>query len=342
MESQKTTIDINLKVIIQTLWNHKIKITVISFVFLAIGILYAFTAKEEFTSEGKILPEISGGSGNNLGSLANLVGIGGFELGLKNSTEAIRPDLYPDILNTTPFFLSLLQKDIINKNGVKEKFEEFYHRVVEENKKIDPELLSKPKVKPERVIIIDRLTEKRILNLKSRINAQIDKKTGVISISVKMPDPVVAADIASFSIDYMTSYITNYRTDKLRKEVDFLAEKVAASKGKYYKTQELKASYTDQFQSPTIRLQSADIKRERLESDYKISASFYNELSKKYEEAKIKLQQETPVFQIAQLPIVPNYKSEPKKLIIIAFSLIIGFSISVVFVLITSTAKWIK
>ncbi|MBK9509020.1 MAG: hypothetical protein IPO04_05820 [Cytophagaceae bacterium] len=212
-------------------------------------------------------------------------------------------------------------------------FEKFYHRVIEENEKFEDKFLKTPEGKPDGVVVINRLTENRIKDLKERISASIDKKTGVISISVKMPDPVVAADVAKFAIDYMTSYITNYRTEKIRKEVDFLSDKVAASKGKYYATQERKAQYTDMFQAPTIRLQVADVQRERLESEYKISANVYNELLKKLEEAKLKLHQETPVFQIAQAPIVPNLKSEPKKSVILVFFTLSGGIIALTFLL---------
>ncbi|MBL0325178.1 MAG: lipopolysaccharide biosynthesis protein [Cytophagaceae bacterium] len=325
---------IDFKALFSIVWKNKWWIILITSIFTVLGGIYAFTAREEFVSEGKLLPEISGGAGNSLGSLANLVGIGGFELGLKNNTDAIRPDLYPDILQATPFFMNLLKKEITTKSAQKEVFEKFYHRLIEENEKFEDKFLKTPKGKPDGVVVINRLTEDRIKDLKDRISASIDKKTGVISISVKMPDPVVAADVAKFAIDYMTNYITNYRTEKIRKEVDFLSDKVAASKGKYYATQERKAQYTDMFQAPTIRLQTADVQRERLESEYKISANVYNELLKKLEEARLKLHQETPVFQIAQAPVVPNLKSEPQKAIIIIIFSIFGGIIGAFFILI--------
>ena len=156
-------------------------------IIIVAGGWYAFTAREEFVSEGKILPEMSGGAGSSLGGLANLVGIGGFELGLKNNTEAIRPDLYPDIIQTTPFFLNLFNQGVTTKTGDSLSFESYYHQAIEENKtpeEIDTELF---KGKPEGVIVINRVTEERIKDLRERITGSIDKKSGVINISVKMP-----------------------------------------------------------------------------------------------------------------------------------------------------------
>jgi uncharacterized protein involved in exopolysaccharide biosynthesis len=327
MEEKEDIITIDFKALFKILWKEKLWILLITSIFTLGGICYAFTAREEFVSEGKLLPEISGGSGNSLGGLANLIGVGGFELGMKGNTEAIRPDLYPDILKSTPFFLRLFNQNFFTKNGENQNFEKFYNLKVEGGEKPESDDLILIKVKPEGVITLNKLTENRILDLQERINANIDKKSGVISVSVKMPDPVVAASITKFAIDYMTEYVTEYRTEKIRKEVDFLGEKVASSKGKLYNIQERKALYSDQFSAPTIRLQSADVQRERIESEHKISSSFYNELLKKYEEAKIKLQQETPVFKIYNPPLVPNYKSEPRRLVIIVIFTILGFLI---------------
>jgi capsular polysaccharide biosynthesis protein len=327
---QDDIITIDFKAFFKVLWKEKWLILGITALFTLGGAWYAFTAREEFVSEGKIMPEMSGGGGSSLGGLANLVGIGGFELGLKNNTDAIRPDLYPDIIKSTPFFLELFEQKFINLNGDSILFDNFYHIEIEESKKVKEEDLHTFMGEPSGVVVVNRLTENRIKDLKERISGTIDQKSGVISISAKMPDPLMAAQIAKFAMNYLTNYVTDYRTEKVKQEVDFLGRKVAAAKGEFYRDQSRKASYADRFAAPTIRLQSADVQRERLESEYKLSSNVYNELLKKYEEAKIKLQQETPVFQILAPPVVPNLKSEPKKYLIIAIGLLLGSFFSII------------
>jgi uncharacterized protein involved in exopolysaccharide biosynthesis len=331
---QDDIITIDFKALFKVLWKEKWLILVITTLFTLGGAWFAFSLREEFVSEGKLLPEVSAGSGSSLGGLANLVGIGGFELGLKNNTDAIRPDLYPDVIYSTPFFLRLLEQNFLTKNGDSLLFEQYYHLAVEDSIEYKESQLQTFKAKPEGVIIINSLTEERIKDLRTRVTANIDKKSGVISISAKMPDPVVAAQIASYGMHYLTNYVSDYRTEKIKQEVDFLGRKVANARGEFYRDQAKKATYSDQFSAPTIRLQSADIQRERLEADYKMSASVYNELLKKYEEVKIRLQQETPVFQVLNSPVVPNLKSEPKKVIIIFGYTVLGFILSAAFFLI--------
>lgn len=327
---QEEIINIDFKAIFKVLWKEKLLIFIITLVFTGAGAYYAFTAREEFISEGKILPEMTNGSSSSLGGLASLVGMGGFELGLKNNTEAIRPDLYPSVIATVPFFLDLFDLPVTLKNGDSLTFEQFYRKYIEEDKELSNEKSISYKPKPIGVIVLNPLTEDRIEDLKTRISASLDKKSGVISISVKMPDPVVASEVSKYAMDYLTEYVTDYRTEKAKKEVDFLAQKVGVAKSGFYSTQSKKARYADQFSAPTIRLQSADVQRERLETEYRMSSSVYSELQKKYEEAKIRLQQETPVFQILEPPVAPNYKSEPKNVKIVALFFILGVFIALI------------
>ncbi len=319
-------ISINFSAFFQIFWREKLVLIFTALLFVLAGGYYAFTAREEFISDGRILPEVQS-KGGGLSQFAGLASLAGVDLGsVSNSADAIRPDLYPDVINSTPFYIELLKTKVRTRDNKEILFEEFYHKTVEKNKKMTDKMLNKFPVKENGVLVLNLLNQKRIKDLRIRVNASVDKKSGMILVSSKMPDPVVAADVAKFAIEYLTNYITTYRTEKLRKEVDFLAERVAVSRGKFYSNQEKKAQYSDQFQAPTIRIQAADVQRERIESEYKISSSFYNELLKKYEEAKIRLNQETPVFKTLDPPVVPTLKSEPKKAVIIAGSLLFGFA----------------
>lgn len=295
-----------------------------------LGAFYAYNLKEEFVSEGKILPEISGKS-SSLGQYAGLAALAGIDLGSSSiGADAIRPDLYPDVLNSTEFYLHLLNEKFKDRKTTEWLFSDYYLKYILDGKiKKEDQKLNFPK--SSNYITLNRQTEKNISDLKKRISCSYNKKTGVIGISVKMPDPVIAANIASFSMKYLTDYIINYRTEKQKRDLEFLEDRLASAKGKYYNNQSKKASYTDQMPLGSLRLQSADLQRERIESDYKISSSFYNTLLQKYEEAKLQMQQETPVIKVLEPPVVPNLKSEPRKSIIIGMSILFGLLLSILF-----------
>ncbi len=327
MEQETNEIQINFKAFWLVLKREKWIIIGIITLFTIAGGFYAFSLKEEFKSEGKLLPEIQS-KGGSIGQFAGLAALAGVDLGGVSSTgsDAIRPDLYPDVLKSTPFFLRLFQEKIKDKNNKELIFQDYYFREIL-NGKVNKEdqILRFPK--SSNYIALNKQTEDNIANLKTRIVGTYDKKSGVIVVSVKMPDPVVAANVAHFTMNYLTDYIIAYRTEKEKRDLDFLWDQLASAKGKYFNIQSKKASYTDQMPSSALRMQSADLQRERIEADYKISSSFYNTLLQKYEEAKLKMQQEMPVIKILEQPVVPNLKSEPKKINIV----LVGFSIGILF-----------
>lgn len=328
---QEDIITIDFKALFKVLWKEKWLIIAITLLFTIGGTWYAFTAREEFVSEGKILPEVSNGSNNKLNGLAGLAALGGFDLSGTSSSEAIRPDLYPDVLKSTPFFFALLNEKFVDKNGDSIRFEAFYRVSIEANKNQKKSHLQTFKTSPKGVIVLNRQTELRIEDLKERITSFIDKKSGIISIKVKLPDPILAAEVTKFAMQYLTDYVTDYRTEKIKQEIDFLGRKVSSAKGEYYQDQVRRANYSDLFSLPTIRLQMADMERERIESEYKMSSNVYTELLKKYEEAKIKLHQETPIFQILEPPRASNKSIEPKKMVYIFGSFIFGLLVSIIF-----------
>jgi uncharacterized protein involved in exopolysaccharide biosynthesis len=333
MEHESNEIQINFKAFWLILKKEKWLLVGLITLFTIAGGFYAFSLKEEFKSEGKLLPEIQS-KGGSIGQFAGLAALAGVDLGgVSSGSDAIRPDLYPDVLKSTSFFLKLFQEKIKDKNNMELSFQDYYFKEVLNGKvKKEDQILKFPK--SSNYIALNRQTEKNIINLKTRIVTTYDKKSGVIVVSVKMPDPVVAANVANFSMNYLTDYIIAYRTEKVKRDLNFLSNQLSAAKGKYFNIQSKKAIYTDQMPSSALRMQSADLQRERIESDYKISSSFYNTLLQKYEEAKLKMQQETPVIKVLELPLVPNLKSEPKKSIIVGafffFGLLFGIIVSLI------------
>lgn len=330
---EDVVLSINFREFFRILWKERFWIIGITLLFGILGGLYAYNAREEFVSSGKILPEISGKGGGGLSQFSGLAAIAGIDLAAvgASGTDAMRPDLYPNVITSTPFYLELLKAKVKTKDNKEVVFENYFHAVIEEGREAEQELLRKFPVNEEGIIVLSRLSEARLKDLRARVTGSMDKKTGIISITAKMPDPVVAAEVTRFAMNYLVDYITDYRTEKYKADVEYLGDQLERSKGKYYVSQQKRASYADQYQVGTMRLQSADIQRERLESDYRMSSTVYNEILKKYEEAKFMVHKETPVFKVLDPPVVPVRGSEPNKKVILLSSLLLGSFISVLF-----------
>ena len=336
MEEEKDIISIDFAAFFKIIWKEKVWVILITLLFAILGAIYAFTAREEFATKGTILPEFQSKTGG-LSQFAGLASLAGVDLasvsGGLGGVEAVRPDLYPTIIESTPFFLELFKLKVKTKEGENLSFSQFYDKYVLEDD-IDEEYVKLKYPLDKSYVAINYQTEKNLKDLRKRVVASIDKKTGVITIETKMPDPMVAALVTSFSMEYVKNYVIAYRTEKLKRDLDFLAERLDAAKGKYYNNQVKKAQYSDQNQLSMMKLQSADLQRERIESEYKISSSFYNTLLQKYEEAKLKIQQETPVLKVLDLPVVPNKRDEPKRAIVILICTLFGGIIGIISTLI--------
>jgi uncharacterized protein involved in exopolysaccharide biosynthesis len=346
MEEKEITIDFS------ALWKllliEKWKIFLSGIIFSILAAIWVFNKPNEYTSTTSVMPELeSTGIGKGLSKYAGLASLAGINLSDMAGSDAIRPDLYPNVINNTTFFLFLLEQKVKLSSGQEIKFEDFYFNAYKIDLEAEvgakgkndlgyidkirnilgiglPALSNNLREKSE-FVFLSKTKGEVIEDLMKKVTANMDKKTGIISVSAEFPDPIVSAQVAKISMDYLTTFVTNYRTEKAKHDVNFLAERLSEAKGKYYNTQAKKAQYSDQFSAPTIRLQSADIQRERIESDYRVTSSFYQELLQQYETAKLKVQQETPVFKTLQQPVVPFKKSGPKRVIVVLFSVFFGF-----------------
>ena len=336
MEEEKDIISIDFSAFFKIIWKEKIWVVLITLLFAIGGVVYALLAREEFSTEGTILPEFQSKTGG-LSQFAGLASLAGVDLssmsGGLGGVEAVRPDLYPTVVGSTPFFLELFKCKVVTRKREQMTFSQFYDKYVLDDD-IDEEYTKLTYPLNKDYLAVTYQTEKNLKDLRKRITSSIDKKTGVITFTVKMPDPIVAALVTKFSMEYVKQYVINYRTEKAKRDLNFLAERLDAAKGKYYSNQTKKAQYSDQNQLSMIKVQSADLQRERIESEYKLSSSFYNSLLQKYEEAKLKVQQETPVLKVLEPPVVPNKRSEPKRVIVVLLATFLGGIFGIIFGLI--------
>jgi uncharacterized protein involved in exopolysaccharide biosynthesis len=170
-----------------------------------------------------------------------------------------------------------------------------------------------------------RLTKQQenlALALYSKVGGTYDKKTGVLGITSTMPDPNVAADVVRHSLAYLTDYITTYRTEKARREVAFLNQQVAAAKQRYQVAELTLSTYRDQNRS--VFLNTAKIEEQRIQAEFLLAQDLYNTLSKQAEMAKIKVQENTPVFKVLEPARIPLKKSGPKRGLILFGAAVAG------------------
>jgi uncharacterized protein involved in exopolysaccharide biosynthesis len=317
---------INLLELWQNIKKQKYLIFLLVFIFSALGVMIALSTPNEYSSEVKLLPELDSKDGaGGLSKFKSLAGLAGVDLSSMNSTEAIRPDLYPNILQSTPFLLEVLNQKVFvpkEKNtqvlaGYLEKHNDtFWKRLM---KKIASDEIPSSSNTPSDAIKLTKVQEELVKDLQGRVGASLDKKSGVISISAKMPNPVASAMIVTFTQKYITDYVTRYRTEKTLKEVAFLEKRSTEAKRRYDNALFNVSSYNDQNRS--IFLNVAKDEGKKLDNELQLSYNLYSEITRQLEEAKIKMSRETPIFKVLEPAQVPLKKSEPKRSV-----MVIGFA----------------
>jgi len=306
-------------------------------VFAAVGVAHALLAPAEYTSAVRFMPELKTRLSGNLSQLSSLAGLAGINLDAGGDADAVRPDLYPGILQSVPFFLHIMQQkitdpaqgDTLALDAYLERAEgrhlfgklKQWARGLAGSSENGASLAPKAAARNE-VIAMTRQQELRAEDLADRIQAGFDKKTGIITIQVNMPDPVVAAVVARQTTEYLTRYVTGYRTGKARQQADFLQERVNDARRRYEAAEYALQNYRDRNRN--LFLNVARIDGNRLQADYTLTQTVFNDLSRQLEQAKIKVQEETPVFKELDPPQVPTRRSAPKRTILVLIYTLLG------------------
>ena len=336
--------EIDLLELAMKLWKQKKKICMWCFIGAVVGIVVAFSIPREYDSSATLAPEM----GNNqkmsggLGAMAAMVGI---STGQQMGSDAVNPMLYPDVVSSVPFLYGLFDVQVEDIDAEKrmtlqqyvtdELRSPWWSSILGAPFKLLALLRSSDEEEGEggEETRAFRLTKEEydiVEALSKRITASVDQKTAVISINVKMQDPMVSAMLADTVVNRLQEYITDYSTNKARKDLEYAEMLNQEAKDNYYKAQQAYADYLDRNNG--LILHSASTTRERMQNEATLAFNLYNQTAQQVQMAKAKVQENTPVYAIVSPPTVPIKPSSPRKVIIL-----VGF----VFLAFVACSAWI-
>lgn len=332
--------DIDLIDLMMRLWNQRKKIGIWCGIGALIGIVIAFSIPKEYDTSVRLVPEIVNNQqlGGGIGAMAAMVGFGGVN---PNGTDAVNPQLYPDVVASIPFLVDLFNVPV---EGVDGTHKTTVRQYIEDDQKSTwwSVLFSLPfkalgairgnndtNSDPGKKIDAFQLTTKEydvVRALSRRIKADVDTKTSVITITVEMQDPMISATLADTVVNRLREYITNYRTNKARQDLEYAELLDREAKENYYKAQQEYANYQDRNQG--LILYSAQTTRDRLENEATLAFNLYNQTSEQVQLAKAKVQENTPVYTTLTPATVPLRPASPKKVLIIIGFIFLAFIFS--------------
>lgn len=335
--------DVALYTVFEKLWAQRRRLGLIVGVFLLAGVVYLLGARDEYTAGAQLMPEEQSET-PSIGNLDVLEEFGGLLGGLSAGSLLDKPNalpiqIYPEIAKSTPILLQLLDQQVRSPDLQQPRTLRAYmadHKPFSLWEGIGeglgalstlvtggvPDARTPVVGRDSSIIYLSRSEMKIVEDLQERVTADIDKKTGILHISVTLPDPYISAQVARSAVEALTSYITRYRTNKLEENLAFVQNRYEEAKANANDAMNNLASFRDRNQNLARRL--AQTEEERLQAEYDLAFNVYSSLATKLEEAKIKVQEETPVFQVLQPVTLPLEQSRPKTLLVLTLSLLLG------------------
>ena len=334
MSENKETEAINLREVIQKIWKNKklfIKPFVIVFILSAV---YIYSKPRYYATDIKLAPEMEEGlSGGSLGSLAASFGL---DLNNMQSADAITPLLYPDLMDDNGFVTTLFPVNIKTKDG---KINTTYYDYLQNYQKDpwwggitgwffglfkseeeDNGSGSGGKMDPYR---LSKKDNDVVSAIQGNVSLAVDKRTGVISIKVTDQDPLVCKTIADSTIVILQDFITNYRTNKARIDYAYYTALTDSAYMEYEQALKTFSRYADA--NTNVILQSHRSKLSDLENDVQLKYSTYTTLSAQLQQAKAKVQENTPAFTVLKGAAIPVKPAGPKRMRFIFFMLFLTF-----------------
>ncbi len=331
-EQNKEVID--LSAIFKTLLRRKKVFIILWPVVFILSCIWILPEPRFYTSSVSLAPEATGE--NAVGGLSSLASQFGVNLG-GGSNDAIYPQLYPDLMSSNDFIISLLGIQVKTQDGTYSG--DYYTYMTKHQKKNEltapfkklkssiGNLFSKKdpsKNKSQGTKINPFCMSEKDFNLvqglKNDITCSVDKKTSVITIQVKDQDPLVAATMADSARQHLQDHITLYRTNKARIDVQHYEQLTVEAKKAYDRSVTVYSSYCDANQD--VMLQSFISKRDELENEMQLKFNTYSAMRTQLEAMRSKLQEKTPAFTILQNASVAIKPAGPKRMIFVLGMLI--------------------
>jgi len=333
MEESKTKKPevIDLRIVFKKIWDDRRVFYKVLPVVFVLSCIYIFSVPRYYSSEVRLAPEL--GNDASGGALSSLVSSMGFDLGETQTSDAITPLLYPDLMDDNGFVYSLMSIKVENQEG---DISTNYHDYLKSHQKkawwrypIDwlKSLLPKPESKGGSKGAYDpyNLSEQEdaIYGLvRLNVNVSVDKKTGVISISTKAQDPLVARTLADSIQQRLQVYITRYRTNKARVDYEYYKALTDSAKREY---DAVRRKYALQADANThISLKSATLKLEDIGNEMGQKYNTYTTLNSQLQAAQAKVQERTPAFTVIKGASVETRPAGPKRMIFVATMLILS------------------
>lgn len=332
--------EIDLVELIQRMWVNRKLILKVTGVFFVLGLLVALLSSKVYTAGCDVVPQTSdSGAASRMSSLAALAGI---NLNQMQDVKTLSPYVYENILNSATFRKELMHTKLNYEKADRPVSFYEYNTSEEFNKPGLGKIIMKYTIGLPFLILnairgeqpepdytdvaagenggprIETMTKEEFecnKMLSQCISMTLDDKNGYLSISVTMPEAVVAAEMAQATVTLLQKYITEFKIEKVQSNLDFVQERYNEAKANFEDIQDRRARFRDANQNTTRY--SARTQLEKLDAEYTLAMNLYSELATQLEQAKINVKETTPILTVINPVTIPLQKSKPRRAMIL-------------------------
>ena len=340
--------EIDIIELIQKLWAERKFIITAACIAMVVGIVIAFTTPKTYTANVVLAPESSKSASGSLASAASMLGLGNLNLG-GSDADALRVTLYPDIVNSTPFIIDLMdtpvqplksEESMVLTEYFKTNRSSLMGAVISLPFKAlgwvislfkSDEELNGDAINEINPFQLTKAQAKSASTLRKSLSVNVNQKTGVTTITVTMQDPKVAAIVADTLITKLKEHITKYRTSKAEDDCKYWEELCEQRQQEYYDAQKRYADYSDANRN--VILQSVLNERERLQNEKSLALQLYTTVATQLQMARAKVQEAKPVFAVVEPATIPRKASSTSRSMMVIMFTFLGGVIAAAWIL---------
>lgn len=261
--------------------------------------------RNKYTSTAAILPS---GPANAISELKDLAAGPVAELGLGATNQASE--------NSSALFPNILASRLVSEKILGRTYS-FYHK-------------SRPYALTLEEYIDAANMDRAIRKLAKLVNIEMDRKTGVITLSVTTKYPELSAAVVHAYLEELDDYNIHHRQSKASENQKFTARRLEEIKAELTLAEDTLKSFKEANMNymlssdPNLQLELA-----RLQRDVDLKGALYLTMAQQNELAKIETVKDVPVVQVLDMGSVPQEKSRPRRSLYMAASLLGSLFISV-------------
>ena len=244
-----------------------------------------------YTGQTSFAPETSPTS-SLAGSLAGLAGLAGQFGGVSQSpSSSVSPDFFAQVLHSREIQRSTLLSEFPDRSGA-----------------------SRPLL--DILGVTGTTPEQRLQNgtrqLAQQLEVDVDRRTGVVSLAVEMPDARLAADVANRMVELLNRFNLERRQSQSREERRFSGDRLATAERELRTAEQAHLAFLQRNRgysdSPLLNFES-----NRLSREVQLKQEIFLTLTKNHEQARISEVRDTPVLTVVDSAVAPIQRTRPRR-----------------------------